>query len=282
MISWCSFLASIFRILATGSLLCAPLLFEPLFAHADEGKLIVSGSSTMAPLVADFGKRFEIRHPGIRVDVQSGGSSRGIADVVNGLADIGMASRALKPQEASLYGTVIAHDGITVILHQDNPIQTLTDDQIKFIYTGVITNWKTVGGLDAPITVVNKAEGRSTLELFLQYFGLSNRQIKAHVVIGDNEQGIKTVAGNPHAIGYVSIGTAQFDATHGVAIRLLPLHDIPATLETVQTGDFPLSRPLTLITKSAPAGLIKTFIEFACSFSQHDIILQHYFVPLPD
>jgi phosphate transport system substrate-binding protein len=129
---------------------------------------------------------------------------------------------------------------------------------------------------------VNKAEGRSTLELFLQYFGLSNRQIKAHVVIGDNEQGIKTVAGNPHAIGYVSIGTAQFDATLGVPIRLLPLHDIPATLETVQTGDFPLSRPLTLITKSAPAGLIKTFIEFACSFSQHDIILQHYFVPLPD
>jgi phosphate transport system substrate-binding protein len=236
----------------------------------------------MAPLVLEMGKRFESLHRGTRIDVQTGGSSRGLADVVNGLADIGMASRALKPQEKNLYGWVIAHDGITVILHSDNPIQALTDDQIRGIYTGVITNWKTVGGLNAPITVVNKAEGRSTLELFLHYFMLSNRDIKAHVVIGDNEQGIKTVAGNPHAIGYVSIGTARYDATHGVPIHLLPLRNIPATMETVREGTFPLSRPLTLVTKTPQAGLANTFIEFARSPATHDLILQHYFVPLSD
>lgn len=280
--SFCPFFMALFGIIVTSGVLGAPHCLDDSFANAAEGKLIISGSSTMAPLVSEIGKRFETRHPGIRVDVQTGGSSRGIADVVNGLADIGMASRALKPQETHLHGSIIAHDGITVILHQDNPIQSLTDDQITSIYTGVITNWKTVGGPDAPITVVNKAEGRSTLELFLHYFMLSNRDIKAHVVIGDNEQGIKTVAGNPHAIGYVSIGTARYDATHAVPIRPLPLRGIPATLDTVQSGTFPLSRPLTLVTKSAPAGLINTFIEFAKSPATHDLILNQYFVPLSD
>ena len=263
-------------------LLCVGALLGQFSAEAKEGKLVITGSSTMAPLVLEMGKRFESLHPGTRIDVQTGGSSRGIADAVNGLADIGMASRALQSQEGNLHGFVIAYDGITIILHDSNPIQGLTDDQIKGIYSGIITNWKTVGGLDAPITVVNKAEGRSTLELFLHYFTLSNRDIKAHLVIGDNEQGIKTVAGNPHAIGYVSIGTARYDATYGVPIRLLPLRNIPATLETVREGTFPLSRPLTLVTKTEPTGLANTFIEFARSPATHDLILQHYFVPLAD
>ena len=248
---------------------------------ATQGKLVITGSSTMAPLVSEIGKRFEMLHPGTRVDVQTGGSSRGIADAMKGLADIGMVSRALKPQEQHLHGAVIAHDGITIILHQDNPVHELTDTQIKAIYTGDITNWKTLGGFDAPITVVNKAEGRSTLELFLQHFQLSNRAIRAHVIIGDNEQGIKTIAGNPHAIGYVSVGTAQYDATHEIPIRLLSLHHVPATVETVQNGTFPLSRPLTLVSKNPPTGLAKTFIEFSRSPAVHDLILQQYFVPLP-
>ncbi|MDR4495775.1 MAG: phosphate ABC transporter substrate-binding protein [Nitrospirales bacterium] len=257
-------------------------LFDHSLADAGENKLIITGSSTMAPLVAEIGKRFETRHPDVRVDVQTGGSSRGIADAINGLADIGMASRALKSQELHLHGSVIAYDGITMILHMSNPVQELTDDQIRSIYTGRITNWKHLDGPDAPITVVNKAEGRSTLELFLDYFRLSNRDIHAHVVIGDNEQGIKTVAGNPNAIGYVSIGTAHYDATHGVPIRLLSLNRIPASLEKVRDRTFPLSRPLTLVTKPPAAGLIKTFIEFSQSTQVHDLILKHYFVPLQE
>ena len=260
--------------------LCAICSLDASLAQADGHKLVITGSSTMAPLVAEIGKQFETRHPGVRVDVQTGGSSRGIVDVINGVADIGMASRALNSQEQHLHGSVIAQDGITIILHQSNPVQELTDDQIRAIYTGGITHWKQVGGPDAPITVVNKAEGRSTLELFLTYFQASNRDIHAHVVIGDNEQGIKTVAGNPHAIGYVSIGTAQYDATHGIAIRLLPLQHIPATIETVRESTFPLSRPLTLVTKFPPAGLIKDFIDFARSSEANDLILKQYFVPL--
>ncbi len=254
----------------------------PSAVEATQNKLVITGSSTMAPLVAEIGKRFESLHPGIRVDVQTGGSSRGIADTLRGLADIGMASRALKPQEQNLFGSIIAQDGISIILHQDNPVRELSDEQIKAIFTGGITNWEQLGGRDAAITVVNKAEGRSTLELFLHYFGLSNRAIRAQVVIGDNEQGIKTVAGNPHAIGYVSIGTAHYDATHGIPIRLLPLQHIPPTMESVRSGNFPLSRPLTLITKVQPVGLTQQFINFARSPAVHDLILQQYFVPIAE
>ena len=256
-------------------------LFGTFFgAQANEGKLVITGSSTMAPLLLEIGKRFEATHPNTRIDVQTGGSSRGIADTINGLADIGMASRALTAKEQHIHGIVVARDGIGIILHASNPIDQLTNDHIRDIYTGKITNWRQVGGHDASITVVNKAQGRSTLELFLQYFHLSNREVHAHVVIGDNEQGIKTVAGNPHAIGYVSIGTAQYDASHGLPIRLLPLQQISASIENVRTGIFPLSRPLTLVTKSSPTGLTKTFIEYALSTQVHDLILQQYFVPL--
>ncbi len=264
-----------------GILLLSGITYSQTLAIASQEKLVISGSSTMAPLVAEIGKRFENLHPGTRVDVQTGGSSRGIADTVNGLADIGMVSRALKPQEHALHGATIAHDGITMILHKDNPIDELSNEHIRLIYSGVITNWKTVGGIDAPITVVNKAEGRSTLELFLQYFQLSNRMIRAHVIIGDNEQGIKTIAGNPHAIGYVSVGTAQYDAIHEVPIKLLALHHVPATLETVQAGTFPLSRPLTLVSKNPFTGLAQTFIDFSRSPAVHDLILKQYFVPIP-
>lgn len=264
-----------------GPILFTLLAFNPTSATATQGKLVITGSSTMAPVVAEIGKRFESEHPGTRVDVQTGGSSRGIADAMNGLADIGMVSRALKPQERHLHKSVIAHDGITIILHRDNPIHALTEKQTKAIYTGAITNWKAIRGVDAPITVINKAEGRSTLELFLQHFQLSNRAIRAHVIIGDNEQGIKTVAGNPHAIAYVSIGTALYDAIHGIPIQLLPLNEVPATLETVQDGTFPLSRPLTLVSPKPTTELVQTFMKFSRSSAVHDLILQQYFVPLP-
>ena len=149
------------------------------------GKLVVTGASTLAPLIAEIGKRFENLHPKVRIDVQSGGSSRGVADARQGLADIGMVSRAMKDEEKDLHAFPIARDGVGIILHKGNPVQVLADEHVVAIYTGKITNWKEVGGKDAPITVVNKAEGRSTLEVFLHYFKLKNTDVKAQVVIGD-------------------------------------------------------------------------------------------------
>jgi len=245
-----------------------------------QGQLVLTGSSTVAPLAGEIAKRFEAMHPGVRVDVQTGGSSRGVSDARQGVADIGMVSRALKDKEKDLQPFMIARDGVCLILQADNPVASLTDPQVVDIYTGKIDNWKQVGGPDAPIVVVNKAEGHSTLELFLKYFKLKNADVQPDVVIGDNEQGIKTVAGNPYAIGYVSIGTADYDAGHGVAIKLLPVGGVAASVANVENGTFPLSRPLNLVTRSTPEGLAQAFISFAQSSGVHDIVRGQYFVPI--
>ena len=245
-----------------------------------QGKLAITGSSTVAPLAAEIAKRFESEHPGVRIDVQTGGSSRGVADARRGSADIGMASRALKESESGLLSFTIARDGICVILNSANPIKELTEQQVVDIYTGKIDNWSQVGGNDAPITVVNKAQGRSTLELFLEYFKLEATQVAADVIIGDNEQGIKTVSGNKNSVCYVSVGAAEYSAETGVPIKLLPLNGVPANIETVADGSFPLNRPLNLLTNAPPKGLKKVFIDYAKSQKVHDLVTDLYFVPV--
>ncbi len=246
--------------------------------HAGDDKLIVTGSSTMAPLVAEMAKRYELKHPGVRVDVQMGGSSRGILDARMGLSDIGMVSRALKTTEQDLTPALIAFDGIAIILHKSNIVSALSDEQIIAIYNGQIRNWNELGGVDREITVVNKAEGRSTLEVFLHYFSLRNSQIKSQVVIGDNQQGIKTIAANPGAIGYVSIGTADFEETRGTPIKSLPLNGQPATVASVGKGQYPLSRQLNLVFSADPPPQVLDFIAFAQSAEVHDVINSHFFV----
>lgn len=253
---------------------------ESSSTDAISGRLVLTGSSTIAPLVAEIGKRFESLHPGVRVDVQSGGSSRGVKDVRRATADIGMVSRALKPEETDLAYHTIAIDGITIILHRDNPVAALTKEQIIAIYTGQITNWKDVGGQDKQITVVNKAEGRSTLELFLDYFKLNSKDIRASIIIGDNQQGIRTVVNDPDSIGYVSIGTAEYEIKQGAALKMLPVAGVASTLENVRSGHFPLSRPLNLVTRGNLSLLQQSFIAFATSAAVNDLIETQYFVPI--
>ena len=254
------------------------LMSMPVFSA--ENKLSMTGSSTVAPLALEIAKRFESQNPGVRIDVQTGGSGRGIADARNGTADVGLVSRSLKADESDFQGHTIALDGVAVILHKSNPVGNLSNAQIVGIYTGTIQNWKEVGGKDQKITVVNKAEGRSTLELFAQYFGLKNSQIKAQVVIGDNQQGIKTVAGNPGAIGYVSIGSAEFEIENGVPLKMLSMNGVKPNTENVRNGSFPLSRALLLVTKGTDTDLRKKFLSFAKSPAVYDLVKEQYFVPI--
>ena len=245
-------------------------------------KLIITGSSTIAPLMTEVAKRYESLHKDTRIDVQSGGSSRGIADTRQGLADIGMVSRSPKSNEKDLQWFAIARDGVAIIVNSQNPIETLSDQQVIDIYTGKITQWQKLNDNALPISVVNKAEGRSTLEVFLNYFNLKNSAIKAQVIIGDNQQGIKTVAINPGAIGYVSVGTAEYEVKQGTAIKLLSTNAITASVENIRNGSFPIARTLHLITKLPPTGLAKEFIAFAQSKSVNDLVEAQYFVPLTD
>ncbi len=249
-------------------------------AIAGSSRLVLTGSSTVAPLMREIARRFEARYSGVRIDVQTGGSSRGINDARRGVANIGMVSRELMSDEDDLHGFTVAVDGVGLIVHRDNPVMSLDKWQITGIYTGKIKRWDDVGGADAQITVINKAEGHSTLMLFLNYFQLRSSAIKPHVVIGDNAQGIKTVIGNPHAIGYVSIGAAAYEVQRGAPLHLLSLDGVDASVANVRNGVFPLVRPLNLVTLGEPHGLARKFIAFSRSDEVHDLIEAQYFVPV--
>lgn len=245
------------------------------------GQLDITGSSTIAPLAHELAKAFEGLHPDVRINVQTGGSSRGIADVRQQISDIGMVSRALKSAENDLSPFPVARDGIALVVHQSNPIKELNNEQIKSIFQKQISNWRELGGEDAPITVVNKADGRSTLELFLAHFELKNSEIRPDVVIGDNAQGIKTVAGNPNAIGYVSIGSAEVEIELGSKIKLLSLNGITADSRHVSTGEYPLSRELNFVTEGRSNDpLIQAFYRFARSSETKNIIASQGFVAI--
>ncbi len=246
-----------------------------------EGRITITGSSTVAPLMGEVARRFEAEHPGVRVDVQTGGTSRGIADVRRRVAQIGMISRGLRPEEEDLDAVAVALDGITLIVHRDNHVATLSHDQVVDIFTGRVRRWDTVGGREAEITVVSKADGRATLELFLDHFGLRRDEIHPSLVIGDNQHGIRSVAGDPAAIAYVSIGTAAFESSQGRAIRMLPLDGVEPTLAAVQSGEFPASRPLNLVTFGDRSPPVQAFLSFAASERVQDLVEAQYFVPAP-
>ncbi|MBI1374668.1 MAG: phosphate ABC transporter substrate-binding protein [Phycisphaera sp.] len=246
------------------------------------GKLTLTGSSTLAPLAAEIGKRFEQRHPGVRVDVQTGGSSRGIRDVTSGAADVGMSSRSLNADETpGLTTHTVAWDGVCFIVHRDNPVAALTNEQLLAIYTGKIDNWKQVDGDDAPIVVIDRAEGRSEVELVTHFFRITTPDIKADAIAGENQQAIKSVSTNPNAIVYLSIGTSEHEAARGVPIKLLPLNGVPASVATVLDGTFPLARPLIMITRNdTPSPLVDAFIAFATSSDVDDLVEAQSFVPI--
>ena len=245
------------------------------------GKLTLTGSSTVAPLVSDIARRFESEHPGVRVDVQTGGSSRGITDALSGLADIGMSSRGLTEDELAegRETHAVAHDGVCFIVHASNPVESLTDEQLRSIFTGEITRWEEVGGTPGEITVYNRAEGRSELKLMGKYLGIEAADFAPDVISGENQQGIKQVASDPSSICYMSVGASEFAANNGTTLKLLPLRGVAAGAQTVASGEFPCGRPLLLVTQAGELSpLASAFIEYARSSAVQDLVRDHAFV----
>jgi phosphate transport system substrate-binding protein len=244
------------------------------------GHLTLAGSSTLQPLLEVAGQAFEASREGVEIDVQGGGSSVGISAPRSGLAHVGMVSRPLKPEESDLTATAIALDGIALIVHASNPLPGLTREQVVDIYGGKLTSWTELGGEAHHITVVNKEEGRATLELFEQYTGLKGKFRPDAVIIGPNGQAITTVAGNPDAIAYVSIGSAAVAESSGTPIRRIPLDGVPATPESVSSGAYPLSRPLNLVTVGPPSGLAAELIVFLHSPEGQALVVEQDFIPV--
>lgn len=241
--------------------------------------LVLTGSSCMTPLLRDIGKRFQESHPDVHVDVQSRGSARGATDARQGLADIGMVARSLKPDESMLHATPIARDGMCLIVHRTNLVKSLSDDQMVRMYTRAASNWKQVGGPDRPIALVQIADGRALQELFLDHFKLKSTQIRADALVQDSEQAIQAVAERPGAIAYVSCSRSE-SVGENVPIRMLSCGGIAPSLEHVRNGTYPLSRSLNLVTREEPGSLAREFIDFARSNAAVDLIEKYHFVTL--
>ncbi len=249
------------------------------FALASE-KLLTTGSSTVAPLVAELAKQFEKNSPNILVEVQTGGSARGITDCRDRLNDFGMISRSLKDDEKDVTATPIARDGLAFIVHESNPVRELTREQVIKIYTGQITNWKDLGGKDAKIFVMSKAEGRAALELFMHYFELKSSQIKASVIIGDEEQGVKTVANTPNSIGYLSVSTAENAVNSKSRILTVQLDGQKPTMVSVRKGEYHLSRYLNLVVCGKAKASTQKFIDYVISSEGQSVIEKLKYIPL--
>ena len=247
--------------------------------HQPDETLMLSGSTTIAPLMSEIAERFESSHPGVSIEVLAGGSNKGIEDLRSGQSDIGMISRLPNDDESDLSVHTIAQDGISIVVNQSIEIEALSREQVVEIFTGRITNWQTISGQDVPIDVLSKSARHATVGLFADYFDLSVKNIQANYSFSDNTQMLYTLVQKPGAIGYVSIGAGEYQIVHGMPLQLLPIEGVSATIQQVSAGSFPLSRPLNLVTEDVPDGLEREFIEFSQSSAVHDIIERQAFVP---
>jgi phosphate transport system substrate-binding protein len=280
------------------------VLFQSTVSYGAGKKITTAGSSTIRPIVEKAAKEFKKSHPDVVFVVGGGGSSHGVKSTANGDVLIGQASRHLKEKEKEKWSDLVAHkiglDGIAVIVNKKNPISKISKKQVQDIYTGKIKNWKKIGGIDAPIILISKEEGRSTLELFLKYFNLEGKEtgkgkaaimvhrkkgdkryskVKAKL-IGPNREAIAAISTKKNAIAYVSVGTAQEVAARGGRVKLLVLDGVPATIENVANESYPLRRPLHLVTKGEANGIAKKFIDYITSKEGQEIVSGLEFIPI--
>lgn len=254
-------------------------------ASAITGQVKLSGSSTVAPVILEIAKRFEALHSSVRIDVETGGSQKGINDLLRGKIDIAMVSRPLRDKEESdekLKGFLLARDGLCLVVHKSNPVSSLSRNDLLSIYRGQTRNWREVGGDDRDIVVVTKAEGRATLDVFLAETGLKVPEIAAQVVVGENLQAIKVVAGNKGAIAFISVGAAAASEKAGVPVKRLSLGSGAPTVENVAAGKYTPARPLLLVVRSdvVLSPLARAFIDYALSQDVHDLIVRSGYAPI--
>ena len=205
----------------------------------------ISGSTSVGPLIEKEAEKFKKENTGINVEINQIGSSAGIKDAINGTVEIGMSSRDLKEEEIAegLVEVEVAFDGMAVITSK-NKIDSLKLSDVKDIYTGKITNWKDVGGEDSQIVVVSREDGSGTRDAFQEIVGYTSEELYKESIIGDGSGNIKTtVAGNNHAIGFISFEYID-DSVNAVKID-----DIAPIAENVKNGEYKLSRPFLLVYK---------------------------------
>jgi phosphate transport system substrate-binding protein len=251
-------------------------------ASGANGNITINGSTSVQPLAEELAKAFKTKNPNATIDIQGGGSGVGIKSAIDGVVDIGMSSRDLKPEEKSLKEFKIAVDGIAVILNPTNGVNDLSMEQIKKIYTGEITDWKEVGGKEGKITVVTREEGSGTRGAFIELAGIEvkegdnkvDKTITSAITQGSTGAVMTTVAGDPNAIGYASYGSAK-DKTD---VKLINVDGKPCTEENIYSGEYKISRPFLMLTNADPTGLAKEFLDFVLSPEGQEVVAGHNYL----
>jgi phosphate transport system substrate-binding protein len=254
------------------------------------------GSDTIVNLALAWAEQYQTLEPDVRIAVTGGGSGTGIAALINGTVDLANASRQIKTEEveeAQANGIdpvefVIARDAIAVIVHPDNPVNELTLQQISDIYSGKITNWQEVGGEDRPIVLLSRETNSGTHVYFLEeVIRLGQKDNKTlfsmDTLLLPSSEGIGVeVRQNPNAIGYDGLGYVTPDMKT-IAVSVGP--DMPywlPTVDTVNTGQYPIARDLYMYTAGEPQGQIKTYLEWILGPAAQQTVLDLGFVPVKD
>ena len=233
------------------------------------GTVSTDGSTSMEKVIMSLGESFQAENKGITVGYNPTGSGSGITAVSEGRCDIGLASRALKDDEkaAGLKETILALDGIAIIVNPENNVSDLTIEQIAKIYTGEITNWKDVGGDDAEIVLIGREAGSGTRDGFESITDTKD-SCKYRQELTSTGDVITTVAGNPNAIGYASLASVKD------SVKALSVNGVAPSEATVSDGSYAVQRPFVLVTKEgtelSPAA--QAFFDYATSSDVSGII----------
>jgi phosphate transport system substrate-binding protein len=231
------------------------------------------------PFAEALAEEYMIRHPQEKIFVQGGGSSAGIQAVRTGAAEVGMSSRNLMESEKELIAVPIIYDAIAVVVHPDNPLKSLTLEQVRKIFSAEITRWNELGGRNYPITLVTREEGSGTREAF-QKLIMGQMEISLNALVQDSNGAIRqVVADDRNAIGYISLGLVND------RVRALKIDGTEASSENIRQHRYKIVRPFLFVFKSNPQGLARNFLDYILSPAGQKLLVQEGLVsmnPIPE
>ena len=234
-----------------------------------DGSVSTDGSTSMEKVIGALGEYFMEQNPGVSFTYNPTGSGSGITAVAEGRCDIGLSSRSLKDDEKAqgLQATVLALDGIAIIVNPANPVADLDLETIAKIYTGEITNWKDVGGDDGEIVVIGREAGSGTRDGFESITDTKDACAYRQELTSTGDV-IATVAQNPNAIGYASLAAIKD------SVKALSVNGVVPSEETVKDGSYLVQRPFVLVTRTdeALSADAQKFFDFATSADAAEII----------
>lgn len=252
-------------------------------AAQESGALNISGSDTMVNMAQAWAEAYAEVNPNAAITVKGGGSGNGIAALINKTVDFADASRDIKPEEttqAKANGvdpvtTVVAKDGVVIIVNTANKLADVSKDDLGKIYRGEITNWKAVGGADAPIVLLGRDSSSGTYG-FMQdeVVGKDKLYAKSMRNLQSTQAIVDEVAKNPNAIGYVGLGYEN------ASIKPVTVGKVAASVDTVLDGTYPLSRPLNMISNGDPTGLAAAYLQWIMGPDGQKVVADQGFVPL--